>query len=209
MVVIGPCSIHDTQAAVDYARRLIERAATPRRAARSSCASTSRSRAPRWAGRASSTTRTWTTASASTKACARRASCCCTSTTLGLPAGTEFLDLISPQYIADLIAWGAIGARTTEIAGASRAGFGPVLPGRLQERHRRQRQDRRRTRSRPRSQPHHFLSVTKGGHSADRLDRRQRGLPRDPARRQAARTTTPRRGSAAAGHRARPACRDA
>jgi 3-deoxy-7-phosphoheptulonate synthase len=35
-------------------------------------------------------------------------------TELGLPAGTEFLDLLSPQYIADLIAWGAIGARTTE-----------------------------------------------------------------------------------------------
>ena len=33
---------------------------------------------------------------------------------MGLPCGTEFLDLISPQYIADLIAWGAIGARTTE-----------------------------------------------------------------------------------------------
>ncbi len=35
-------------------------------------------------------------------------------TELGLPTGTEFLDLLSPQYIADLIAWGAIGARTTE-----------------------------------------------------------------------------------------------
>src|SRR3984893_16932211 len=33
---------------------------------------------------------------------------------IGLPTGTEFLDLLSPQYIADLIAWGAIGARTTE-----------------------------------------------------------------------------------------------
>ncbi|CAB3791971.1 Phospho-2-dehydro-3-deoxyheptonate aldolase, Phe-sensitive [Paraburkholderia caffeinitolerans] len=33
---------------------------------------------------------------------------------LGLPTGTEFLDLLSPQYIADLVAWGAIGARTTE-----------------------------------------------------------------------------------------------
>ena len=33
---------------------------------------------------------------------------------LGLPAGTEFLDMITPQYIADLISWGAIGARTTE-----------------------------------------------------------------------------------------------
>ena len=35
-------------------------------------------------------------------------------TTLGLPTGTEFLDLLSPQYIAELIGWGAIGARTTE-----------------------------------------------------------------------------------------------
>ena len=33
---------------------------------------------------------------------------------LDLPAGTEYLDMITPQYIADLIAWGAIGARTTE-----------------------------------------------------------------------------------------------
>ena len=33
---------------------------------------------------------------------------------MGLPAGTEYLDLIGPQYVADLIAWGAIGARTTE-----------------------------------------------------------------------------------------------
>ena len=33
---------------------------------------------------------------------------------LGMPAGSEFLDVISPQYLGDLIAWGAIGARTTE-----------------------------------------------------------------------------------------------
>ena len=36
---------------------------------------------------------------------------------LGVPAGTEYLDLISPQYIADIISWGAIGARTTESQG--------------------------------------------------------------------------------------------
>jgi 3-deoxy-7-phosphoheptulonate synthase len=35
-------------------------------------------------------------------------------TTLGLPLGTEFLDLLSPQFISDLVSWGAIGARTTE-----------------------------------------------------------------------------------------------
>src|SRR5262245_49077160 len=33
---------------------------------------------------------------------------------MGMPAGCEFLDMITPQYIADLVAWGAIGARTTE-----------------------------------------------------------------------------------------------
>ncbi len=33
---------------------------------------------------------------------------------MGVPAGTEFLDLITPQYVADLVSWGAIGARTTE-----------------------------------------------------------------------------------------------
>ncbi|MFT4638372.1 MAG: 3-deoxy-7-phosphoheptulonate synthase [Verrucomicrobiales bacterium] len=35
-------------------------------------------------------------------------------TAMGMPAGTEFLDTISPQYVADLVTWGAIGARTTE-----------------------------------------------------------------------------------------------
>ncbi len=35
-------------------------------------------------------------------------------TELGLPAGTEFLDPITPQFLADLVAWGAIGARTSE-----------------------------------------------------------------------------------------------
>src|SRR5260370_29230687 len=32
----------------------------------------------------------------------------------GVPAGTEFLDMISPQYVSSLVSWGAIGARTTE-----------------------------------------------------------------------------------------------
>ena len=57
-------------------------------------------------------TRAWTAASASTKACARELLLDVSG--LGLPIATEFLDLLSPQYIADLIAWGAIGARTTE-----------------------------------------------------------------------------------------------
>ena len=46
----------------------------------------------------------------------------------GLPAGTEFLDLISPQYIADLISWGAIGARTTESQGHRELASGLSCP---------------------------------------------------------------------------------
>ncbi len=84
---------------------------------------------------------------------------------MGVPAGTEFLDTISPQYIADLIAWGAIGARTTEsqihrelASGLSMpVGFkngtgGSILIAidAIQSS----------------SRPHHFLSVTKQGVSA-------------------------------------------
>jgi 3-deoxy-7-phosphoheptulonate synthase len=46
----------------------------------------------------------------------------------GIPAGTEFLDLISPQYIADLISWGAIGARTTESQGHRELASGLSCP---------------------------------------------------------------------------------
>ncbi|MEA3639272.1 MAG: 3-deoxy-7-phosphoheptulonate synthase [Lamprobacter sp.] len=47
---------------------------------------------------------------------------------LGMPAGTEFLDLISPQYIADLVSWGAIGARTTESQGHRELASGLSCP---------------------------------------------------------------------------------
>ncbi|TVQ92941.1 MAG: 3-deoxy-7-phosphoheptulonate synthase [Chromatiaceae bacterium] len=47
---------------------------------------------------------------------------------MGLPAGTEFLDLISPQYIADLVSWGAIGARTTESQGHRELASGLSCP---------------------------------------------------------------------------------
>ena len=46
----------------------------------------------------------------------------------GVPAGTEFLDLISPQYIADLVSWGAIGARTTESQGHRELASGLSCP---------------------------------------------------------------------------------
>ena len=46
----------------------------------------------------------------------------------GVPTGTEFLDLISPQYVADLVSWGAIGARTTESQGHRELASGLSCP---------------------------------------------------------------------------------
>ena len=84
---------------------------------------------------------------------------------LGVPAGTEFLDMITPQYIADLVSWGAIGARTTEsqvhrelASGLScPVGFKNGTDGNI-----RIACDAIKAANRP----HHFLSVTKAGHSA-------------------------------------------
>ncbi|ROS01216.1 3-deoxy-D-arabinoheptulosonate-7-phosphate synthase [Sinobacterium caligoides] len=84
---------------------------------------------------------------------------------MGLPAGSEYLDLISPQYIADLISWGAIGARTTESqthrelsSGLScPVGFKNATDGDIQVAI---------DAINSASQPHNFLSVTKGGRSA-------------------------------------------
>ena len=84
---------------------------------------------------------------------------------LGLPCATEFLDTITPQYTADLIAWGAIGARTTEsqvhrelASGLScPVGFKNGTDGNIRIAI---------DAIRAAQSPHHFLSVTKAGHSA-------------------------------------------
>jgi 3-deoxy-7-phosphoheptulonate synthase len=84
---------------------------------------------------------------------------------MGLPAGCEYLDMITPQYIADLVSWGAIGARTTEsqvhrelASGLScPVGFKNGTDGNVRV---------AAEAIRAAQQPHHFLSVTKGGHSA-------------------------------------------
>ena len=83
----------------------------------------------------------------------------------GVPAGVEFLDMISPQYISDLVSWGAVGARTTEsqlhrelASGLScPVGFKNGTDGNLKIA-----VDAIRTSQ----HPHCFLSVTKEGHSA-------------------------------------------
>jgi 3-deoxy-7-phosphoheptulonate synthase len=84
---------------------------------------------------------------------------------MGIPAASEYLDLISPQYISDLIAWGAIGARTTEsqahrelASGLScPVGFKNATDGGLQIAV---------DACLSASKPHHFMSVTKAGRSA-------------------------------------------
>lgn len=84
---------------------------------------------------------------------------------MGMPASTEFLDMITPQYYADLISWGAIGARTTEsqvhrelASGLScPVGFKNGTDGNLKIAI---------DAIGAASHPHHFLSVTKAGHSA-------------------------------------------
>ena len=84
---------------------------------------------------------------------------------LGLPAGCEYLDMITPQYIADQVSWGAIGARTTEsqthrelASGLScPVGFKNGTDGNIKIAI---------DAIKAASQPHHFLSVTKEGHSA-------------------------------------------
>jgi 3-deoxy-7-phosphoheptulonate synthase len=84
---------------------------------------------------------------------------------LGLPAGCEFLDMTTPQYFADLVAWGAIGARTTEsqvhrelASGLScPVGFKNGTDGNVRI---------ALDAVKSASQPHHFLAVTKDGRSA-------------------------------------------
>jgi 3-deoxy-7-phosphoheptulonate synthase len=84
---------------------------------------------------------------------------------MGLPAGSEYLDLISPQYIADLISWGAIGARTTESQGHRELSSGLSCPVGFKNSTNGQLKISLDA-IRSASQPHHFLSVTKSGRSA-------------------------------------------
>ena len=165
MVVIGPCSIHDTKAAMEYARQLAEQR-------------------QRFAGELEIIMRVYFEKQRTTVGwkglindpymdnsfrindglrIAREL--LLNINELGLPAGTEYLDVISPQYIADLISWGAIGARTTEsqvhrelASGLScPVGFKNGTDGNVKIAV---------DAIKASSQPHHFLSVTKGGHSA-------------------------------------------
>ncbi len=165
LVVIGPCSIHDRDAALDYALRL-----------KSECDRLQSDllvvmrvyfEKPRttvgWKGLINDPALDGTFKINDGLRLARRILFAIND--LGLPCGTEFLDTITPQYTADLISWGAIGARTTEsqvhrelASGLScPVGFKNGTDGNVRIAI---------DAIRAAASPHHFLSVTKAGHSA-------------------------------------------
>ncbi|MFZ6849481.1 3-deoxy-7-phosphoheptulonate synthase AroG [Undibacterium sp. RuRC25W] len=165
MVVIGPCSIHDTKAAMEYARKLAEQ--RHRFAGELEIIMRVYFEKPRttvgWKGLINDPYMDNSFRINDGLRIAREL--LLNINELGLPAGTEYLDVISPQYIADLISWGAIGARTTEsqvhrelASGLScPVGFKNGTDGNVKIAV---------DAIKASSQPHHFLSVTKGGHSA-------------------------------------------
>ena len=165
LVVVGPCSIHDPEAALDYAGRLREKALElgedlfivmrvyfekPRTTVG-------------WKGLINDPRLDGSFAINEGLRLARRFLADLAG--LGLPAGTEFLDPISPQFLADLVSWGAIGARTSEsqvhrelASGLSMpVGFKNGTDGRAQGAI---------EAIRSAAHPHHFLSVTKQGVAA-------------------------------------------
>lgn len=114
LVIIGPCSIHDPYAAVEYARRLLEQ--RRRHIADLEIVMRVYFEKPRttvgWKGLINDPYMDGSYRIDEGLRIAR--DLLVQIHRLGMPAGSEFLDVISPQYIGDLISWGAIGARTTE-----------------------------------------------------------------------------------------------
>ena len=114
LVVVGPCSIHDPAAAMEYARRLVEQ--RKKYAGTLEIVMRVYFEKPRttvgWKGLINDPYLDETFRIDEGLRIARQL--LIDINRMGLPAGSEFLDVISPQYIGDLIAWGAIGARTTE-----------------------------------------------------------------------------------------------
>ena len=165
LVVIGPCSIHDPAAAREYAQRLT--AERVRNAADLEIVMRVYFEKPRttvgWKGMINDPDMDGSFRINHGLRLAREL--LLEINELGLPAGCEYLDMITPQYIADLVSWGAIGARTTEsqvhrelASGLScPVGFKNGTDGNVRI---------AADAVKAAQQPHHFLSVTKGGHSA-------------------------------------------
>ena len=165
LVVVGPCSVHDPVAAVDYATRLA--GLRERLADRLEIVMRVYFEKPRttvgWKGLINDPDLDGTFNINKGLRLARNVLSAVNN--LGLPAGTEFLDMTTPQYIADLVAWAAIGARTTEsqihrelASGLScPIGFKNGTDGNVRI---------AAEAVKSASYPHHFMAVTKGGRSA-------------------------------------------
>ena len=165
VVIVGPCSIHDPAAAIDYAGRLV--AVRERLADRLEIVMRVYFEKPRttvgWKGLINDPNLDGSFEIDNGLRLAR--SLLLDIANLGLPAGCEFLDMTTPQYFADLVAWGAIGARTTEsqvhrelASGLScPVGFKNGTDGNVRI---------ALDAVKSASQPHHFLAVTKDGRSA-------------------------------------------
>ena len=165
LVIVGPCSIHDPAAAREYAERLLK----IREELSDSLEIVMRVyfEKPRttvgWKGLINDPNIDGTFQINHGLQLAR--SLLLDLADMGMPAATEYLDLISPQYISDLVSWGAIGARTTEsqvhrelASGLScPVGFKNGTDGGLQIAI---------DAMRAASMPHVFMSLTKAGHSA-------------------------------------------
>lgn len=165
LVIMGPCSIHDVKAAKEYAARLTE--AKNRLASDLLVVMRVYFEKPRttvgWKGLINDPFLDGSFRINEGLRIGRQLLLDLNET--GMPVGCEFLDMITPQYLADLVSWGAIGARTTEsqihrelASGLScPVGFKNGTDGNI-----RIAVDA----IRAAQAPHHFLSVTKGGHSA-------------------------------------------
>ncbi|MEV8149998.1 3-deoxy-7-phosphoheptulonate synthase [Arthrobacter sp. NPDC080073] len=114
LVIVGPCSIHDPKAGLEYARRLVSQAEKHKEDLL--IVMRAYFEKPRttvgWKGLINDPHLDGSHDIAAGLRAAR--GFLQQVTALGLPTATEFLEPISPQYMADLVAWGAIGARTTE-----------------------------------------------------------------------------------------------
>jgi len=165
VVIFGPCSIHDTEAAKEYAARL--RTVRDRLAAELIIAMRVYFEKPRttvgWKGLINDPHLDGTFRINEGIRIARKL--LLELNQAGMAAGCEFLDTVTPQYIADLVSWGAIGARTTEsqvhremASGLScPIGFKNGTDGNV---------NIAVDAIRAARAPHHFLGVTKGGHTA-------------------------------------------
>jgi len=165
VVVIGPCSIHDTKAALDYCQRLLKQ----REIYKDTLEIVMRVyfEKPRttvgWKGLINDPMLNETFDINKGLRVAREL--LVQINEMGMPVACEYLDMITPQYIADLVSWGAIGARTTEsqvhrelASGLScPVGFKNGTDGNVKIAV---------DATLAAQRPHHFLSVTKAGHSA-------------------------------------------